>query len=94
VTFLLEYRLFVLDATVHAASNGRLDPAPLDACPHRAAVLDFAASLLTPALTACPAPSSVDVGLASNADTSPTDALPRAAQSTRAVTTASSSGRA
>jgi hypothetical protein len=98
VTFLLEYRLFVLDATVHAASryaiNGRLDPAPLDACPHRAVVLDFAASLLDACADSLPSAVVVDVGLASNADTSPTDALPRAAQSTRAVTTASSSGRA
>ncbi|MGC5322394.1 ATP-grasp domain-containing protein [Micromonospora arida] len=72
VTFLVEYRLFVLDATVHAASryatNGRLDPAPLDAGPHRAAVLDFAASLLGACAASLPSAVVVDVGLASNAD--------------------------
>ncbi|MGC5021297.1 ATP-grasp domain-containing protein [Micromonospora sp. DT47] len=72
VTFLVEYRLFVLDATVHAASryatNGRLDPAPLDACAHRAAVLDFAAGLLDACADSLPSAVVVDVGLASNAD--------------------------
>ncbi|GAB3846082.1 ATP-grasp domain-containing protein [Dactylosporangium cerinum] len=38
VTFLVEYRLFILDGTVHAASryatHGRLDPAPLSGGPH------------------------------------------------------------
>ncbi|MER7334609.1 MULTISPECIES: ATP-grasp domain-containing protein [unclassified Micromonospora] len=72
VTFLAEYRLFVLDATVHAASryatNGRLDPAPLDACAHGAAVLEFAASLLDACADRLPSAVVVDVGLASNAD--------------------------
>ncbi|MEU5948692.1 ATP-grasp domain-containing protein [Micromonospora sp. NPDC047465] len=72
VTFLVEYRLFVLDAAVHAASryatNGRLDPAPLAACPHRAAVLDFAVSLLDACADSLPSAVVVDVGLASNAD--------------------------
>ncbi|MDI1462647.1 ATP-grasp domain-containing protein [Catellatospora sp. KI3] len=60
VTFLVEYRLFVLDATVHAASryavNGRLDHAPLDACPHRDAVLDFASRLLADCAGTLPGP--------------------------------------
>ncbi|SCL29150.1 protein of unknown function [Micromonospora pallida] len=72
VTFLVEYRLFVLDGMVHAASryavNGRLDPAPLDACAHRAAVLDFAAGLLDACADSLPSAVVVDVGLASNAD--------------------------
>lgn len=72
VTFLVEYRLFVLDATVHAAGRyatyGRLDPAPLDACPHRTAVLDFAAGLLGACADGLPSAVVVDVGLASNAD--------------------------
>lgn len=72
VTFLVEYRLFILDATVHTASryatNGRLDPALLDACPHRAEVLDFADSLLDTCADSLPSAVVVDVGLASNAD--------------------------
>ncbi len=72
VTFLVEYRLFVLDGTVHAASryavNGRLAPAPLDACPHRAEVLDFAAGLLDACAGTLPSAVVVDVGLASDAD--------------------------
>ncbi|MET8043694.1 hypothetical protein ABZU25_22865 [Micromonospora sp. NPDC005215] len=50
------------------ATNGRLDPAPLDAGPHRAAVLDFAASLLGACAASLPSAVVVDVGLASNAD--------------------------
>lgn len=72
VTFLVEYRLFVLDATVHAASryavSGRLDPAPLDACAHRAEVLDFAADLLNACADNLPSAVVVDVGLAGDAD--------------------------
>jgi hypothetical protein len=72
VTFLVEYRLFVLDATVHAASRyavgGRLDPAPLSASPHRGAVLDFAAALLTDCAGGLPSAVVVDVGLAADAD--------------------------
>ncbi len=72
VTFLVEYRLFVLDGTVHTASryatHGRLDPAPLDACPHRAAVLDFAADLLGACADSLPSAVVVDVGLAGDAD--------------------------
>ncbi|MEV4412592.1 ATP-grasp domain-containing protein [Catellatospora sp. NPDC049609] len=72
VTFLAEYRLFVLDATVHAASryavNGRLGPASLDACRHRDAVLDFAESLLKGCADSLPSAVVVDVGLVSDAD--------------------------
>ncbi|MEU7824198.1 ATP-grasp domain-containing protein [Catellatospora sp. NPDC049133] len=72
VTFLVEYRLFVLDGTVHAASRyatgGRLDPAPLDACRHRDAVLDFAAGLLDAHADSLPSAVVVDVGLAGDAD--------------------------
>ncbi len=72
VTFLVEYRLFVLDGTVHAASryatHGRLDPAPLDVCLHRADVLNFAAGLLGTCGDSLPSAVVVDVGLASDAD--------------------------
>jgi hypothetical protein len=72
VTFLAEYRLFVLDGAVHAASryatHGRLDPAPLDACSHRDAVRDFAAELLDASADSLPSAVVVDVGLASNPD--------------------------
>ncbi|SCL29253.1 ATP-grasp domain-containing protein [Micromonospora inyonensis] len=72
VTFLAEYRLFVLDGMVYVASryatNGRLDPAPLDVCAYRAAVLDFAAGLLDACADSLPNAVVVDVGLASNAD--------------------------
>lgn len=72
VTFLVEYRLFVLDATVHAASryaiNGRLDQAPLEACAHEGAVLGFAADLLDACADTLPSAVVVDVGLVSNAD--------------------------
>jgi hypothetical protein len=73
VTFLVEYRLFVLDGAVRAASRyatgGRLDPAALDMCRHRSAVLDFAAGLLDACADTLPSAVVVDVGLASNADT-------------------------
>lgn len=72
VTFLVEYRLFVLDAAVHTASryatHGRLDPAPLDTCRHHTAVLDFAASLLGACADTLPSAVVVDIGLTSNAD--------------------------
>jgi hypothetical protein len=72
VTFLVEHRLFVLDGTVHTASryarNGRLDPAPLDACPRRDAVLDFAAGLLDACADGLPSAVVVDVGLAADPD--------------------------
>jgi hypothetical protein len=72
VTFVVEYRLFVLDATVHAVSRyatfGRLDPAPLDSDAHKPAVLDFAAGLLSSCADSLPSAVVVDVGLTSNAD--------------------------
>ncbi|MBV1852859.1 ATP-grasp domain-containing protein [Catellatospora tritici] len=72
VTFLVEYRLFVLDGAVHAASryavSGRLDPASLDACRDRAAVLDFAADLLDACADSLPSAVVVDVGLAADPD--------------------------
>lgn len=72
VTFVAEYRLFVLDATVHAASRyatfGRLDPAPLDDDPRESAVLDFAAGLLAAVGDGLPSAVVVDVGLAADAD--------------------------
>lgn len=72
VTFLVEYRLFVLDGAVHTASryavSGRLDPAPLDACRDRPAVLDFAADLLDTCAGSLPSAVVVDVGLAGDAD--------------------------
>ncbi|GHJ43836.1 hypothetical protein Cs7R123_11780 [Catellatospora sp. TT07R-123] len=72
VTFLAEYRLFVLDGAVHTASryavSGRLDPAPLDACAHRADVLAFAADLLGTCAGTLPGAVVVDVGLVSDPD--------------------------
>jgi hypothetical protein len=72
VTFLVEYRLFVLDGTVHAASRyarfGRLDPAPLNADPHRDAVLGFGAVLLNSCADSLPSAVVVDVGLTSDPD--------------------------
>lgn len=72
VSFLVEYRLFVLDGAVHTASryatHGRLDPAPLDACPDRAAVLAFAADLLGACAGTLPTAVVVDVGLAGDPD--------------------------
>jgi hypothetical protein len=72
VTFLVEYRLFVLDGAVHTASRyatgGRLDPAPLGTCQDRTAVLDFAARLLDGCADTLPSAVVIDVGLASNAD--------------------------
>jgi hypothetical protein len=72
VTFVAEYRLFVLDGVVHAASryaiHGRLDPAPLDACPDRDAVLAFAVRLLGSCADSLPSAVVVDVGLVSDPD--------------------------
>ncbi|MEV6600766.1 ATP-grasp domain-containing protein [Actinoplanes sp. NPDC051346] len=72
VTFVVEYRLFVLDGVVHAASRyatfGRLDPAPLDDCPHRDAVLDFAAAMLDACADSLPSAVVVDVGIVRDAD--------------------------
>ncbi|GAA3276707.1 ATP-grasp domain-containing protein [Dactylosporangium vinaceum] len=72
VTFVVEYRLFVLDATVHAAGRyatfGRLDPAPLDGDAHRSAVLAFAGELLAACAGSLPSAVVVDVGLAADPD--------------------------
>ncbi|MEV0457386.1 ATP-grasp domain-containing protein [Catellatospora methionotrophica] len=72
VTFLVEYRLFVLDGIVHDGSryayHGRLDPMPLDTCAHRAAVLAFAAELLDACAESLPSAVVVDVGLVSDPD--------------------------
>ncbi|MEU0554205.1 ATP-grasp domain-containing protein [Dactylosporangium sp. NPDC006015] len=72
VSFLVEYRLFVLDGVVHAgsryATHGRLDPAPLDGCRDRDAVLEFAGGLLGACAGGLPSAVVVDVGLASDAD--------------------------
>jgi hypothetical protein len=72
VTFVVEYRLFVLDAKVYAASRyatfGRLDPAPLEGDPREAAVRDFAARLLDATAGGLPSAVVIDVGLASDAD--------------------------
>ncbi|WP_155371376.1 ATP-grasp domain-containing protein [Catellatospora vulcania] len=72
VTFVVEYRLFVLDGAVHTAcryaTGGRLDPAPLEVGAHRADVLAFAADLLGACADSLPSAVVVDVGLASDAD--------------------------
>ncbi|UWZ59813.1 ATP-grasp domain-containing protein [Dactylosporangium aurantiacum] len=73
VTFVVEYRLYVLDGTVHAASRyatfGRLDPAPLDRDGQSCAVLAFANDLLDACADSLPSGVVVDVGLASDPDT-------------------------
>ncbi|MER8186740.1 ATP-grasp domain-containing protein [Kitasatospora sp. NPDC094015] len=65
VTFEREYRLFVLDGEVRAASryavDGRLDVAPLDLDPYRAVVPAFAAEVL--ACGGLPSAVTLDVGL-------------------------------
>lgn len=62
VTFLVEYRLFVLDATVHAASryatNGRLDPAPSTPARIAPRCSTSPPACSAPAPPASPAPSS------------------------------------
>ncbi|MFF4700795.1 ATP-grasp domain-containing protein [Streptomyces chattanoogensis] len=65
VAFRAEYRLFLLDGALAAASryavHGRLDPAPLDGDPYARAVRAFAARLTGHA--PLPSASAVDVGL-------------------------------
>jgi hypothetical protein len=72
VTFVAEYRLFVLDATVHAVSRyatfGRLNVAPLDSDEHKFAVLGFATDLLSVCADSLPSAVVVDVGLTSDPD--------------------------
>ncbi|OLE26054.1 MAG: hypothetical protein AUG49_09130 [Catenulispora sp. 13_1_20CM_3_70_7] len=72
VTFAREYRLFVLDGEVRAASRyavfGRLDAAPVDEDPERDAVLGFAEDVLGAAADSLPSAVVVDVGLITPAD--------------------------
>ncbi|MCX5213983.1 ATP-grasp domain-containing protein [Kitasatospora sp. NBC_00240] len=67
VAFAREYRLFVLDGAVHAASryavDGALSVAPLDADPHREQALAFAAEVLAGCAGSLPSAVVVDVGL-------------------------------
>ncbi len=68
VTFIAEYRLFLLDGRVHAGSRyatfGRLDPLELRLSPHHDEVLDFAAQLLDAYGNTLPSAVVLDVGLA------------------------------
>lgn len=72
VTFAVEYRLFILDGRVHAASRyarfGRLAAEPLAADPHRDDVLTFAEALLSADSATLPSAVVVDVGLISDPD--------------------------
>ncbi|MEU9113876.1 ATP-grasp domain-containing protein [Streptomyces sp. NPDC048483] len=65
VSFAAEYRLFLLDGALAAATryavHGRLDPAPLHEDPYAPAVRAFAARL--PGLAPLPGAAAVDVGL-------------------------------
>ncbi|GHH75403.1 hypothetical protein GCM10018781_44220 [Kitasatospora indigofera] len=67
VTFEREYRLFVLDGAVHAASryavDGSLSVAPLDADPRRDQALAFAAEVLAACAGSLPSAVVVDIGL-------------------------------
>ncbi|WP_326589268.1 ATP-grasp domain-containing protein [Streptomyces sp. NBC_01294] len=67
VDFAAEYRLFLIDGEIAAASryavHGRLDPAPLDADPRGADVRGFAAGLLAETAPSLPSAVTVDVGL-------------------------------
>ncbi|MFF1869119.1 ATP-grasp domain-containing protein [Kitasatospora herbaricolor] len=66
VTFAREYRLFVLDGAVHAASryavDGALSVAPLDADPYREQALAFAAEVLAGCAGSLPSAVVVDIG--------------------------------
>jgi hypothetical protein len=72
VTFAREYRLFVLDGEVRAASRyavfGRLDSVPIGQDPERDAVLGFAEDLLGAVADSLPSAVVVDVGLITYAD--------------------------
>jgi hypothetical protein len=72
VTFVVEYRLFVLDGTVHTASryavHGRLDPAPLEESTDRDAVRAFADDFLDACAGDLPSAVVVDIGLTSDPD--------------------------
>jgi hypothetical protein len=67
VTFAREYRLFVLDGEVRAASRyavfGRLDAGPIKGDPEHDAVLGFAGELLDAVADSLPSAVVVDVGL-------------------------------
>jgi hypothetical protein len=67
VSFAAEFRLHILDATVHTASqyaaNGHPDRMPLDGHSHRAAVLGFARDLLAACATTLPSAIVVDTGI-------------------------------
>ncbi len=67
VAFRREYRLFVVDGAVHAASryavDGGLSVAPLDEDPYRAEVSAFAADALAACAGSLPSAVVVDVGL-------------------------------
>ncbi|MBV1851671.1 ATP-grasp domain-containing protein [Catellatospora tritici] len=71
VLFLAEFRLFVLDGTVVAATRyavaGDLDPAGDD--PRCAEAIDFAAALFAPEMPALPSAVVVDVGLMADPET-------------------------
>ncbi|MFE2869540.1 ATP-grasp domain-containing protein [Embleya sp. NPDC059259] len=71
-TFVVEYRLFVLDGVVHTGSRyatfGQLDPLPLTEDPRSGELLSFAAELLAHPDADLPGAVVVDVGLAGTAD--------------------------
>ncbi|GGV31593.1 hypothetical protein GCM10010495_55310 [Kitasatospora herbaricolor] len=76
VTFAREYRLFVLDGAVHAASryavDGALSVAPLDADPYREQALAFAAEVLAGCAGSLPSAVVVDIGLLAGPAAAPT----------------------
>lgn len=73
VTFAVEYRLFLLDRRIVAASRyavyGRLDTAPLHQDPHDRAVRRFTERLLAATGADLPSAVAVDVGLLQDPDT-------------------------
>ncbi|GGX97479.1 hypothetical protein GCM10010324_49580 [Streptomyces hiroshimensis] len=75
VTWHCEVRLFLLDGEVRTGSQyavfGRLDAAPLDGHPQRAAILEFASRLAGAAGHTLPSAVVVDVGLMSAGDGAP-----------------------
>lgn len=72
VTWVVEYRLFVVGGAVAAGSRyarfGHLDPMPLDVSPERDAVLEFADRLLAAPDLGLPDGVVIDVGLLTSAD--------------------------
>ncbi|GCD93291.1 ATP-grasp domain-containing protein [Embleya hyalina] len=71
-TFVVEYRLFVLDGVPHTGSRyatfGRLDPMPLSDDPKAGEVASFARDLLAEHGAGLPSAVVLDVGLAGTAD--------------------------